>query len=193
MCFGSRKDGDTGVARSREIDKQIRQDEKRMTREVKLLLLGAGESGKSTILKQMKLIYTQGFSKSEKLEWKPVIFNNIVQSFKTIHDAMNELNISFEKPESEKHMALVLIEREIGLEERMPLDYLEPVKALWQDAGVKAAIAKGNEYAYTTISHTSLRMSIDCGQSTTCPTTRISFARDYEQQVSQKRYSTWAN
>jgi hypothetical protein len=49
----------------------------------------------------MKLIYTQGFSKSEKLEWKPVIFNNIVQSFKTIHDAMNELNISFEKPESE--------------------------------------------------------------------------------------------
>jgi guanine nucleotide-binding protein subunit alpha len=40
MCFGSRKDGDTGVARSREIDKQIRQDEKRMTREVKLLLLG---------------------------------------------------------------------------------------------------------------------------------------------------------
>ncbi|CAG9949696.1 unnamed protein product [Clonostachys rosea f. rosea IK726] len=208
MCFGSRKDGDTGVARSREIDKQIRQDEKRMTREVKLLLLGAGESGKSTILKQMKLIYTQGFSKSEKLEWKPVIFNNIVQSFKTIHDAMNELNISFEKPESEvrllsqqpqintsrelsnhhgpralcppgspgvmraftvrnaarganrgvekiqiggdwgtKHMALVLIEREIGLEERMPLDYLEPVKALWQDAGVKAAIAKGNEYA----------------------------------------------
>ncbi|VUC20234.1 unnamed protein product [Clonostachys rosea] len=147
MCFGSRKDGDTGAARSREIDKQIRQDEKRMTREVKLLLLGAGESGKSTILKQMKLIYTQGFSKSEKLEWKPVIFNNIVQSFKTIHDAMNELGISFEKPESEKHMALVLIEREIGLEERMPLDYLEPVKALWQDAGVKAAIAKGNEYA----------------------------------------------
>ena len=27
---------------------------------------GAGESGKSTILKQMKLIYSQGFSKSER-------------------------------------------------------------------------------------------------------------------------------
>jgi guanine nucleotide-binding protein subunit alpha len=40
MCFGSREKGDGGVARSRDIDKQIRQDEKKMTKEVKLLLLG---------------------------------------------------------------------------------------------------------------------------------------------------------
>jgi guanine nucleotide-binding protein subunit alpha len=42
MCFGSRKTGDdAGAARSRELDKQIRADEKRMAKEVKLLLLGA--------------------------------------------------------------------------------------------------------------------------------------------------------
>jgi G-protein alpha subunit len=63
--------------------------------------IGAGESGKSTVLKQMKLIYAQGFSKNEKLEWKPVIFSNIIQSFKTIHEAMVELNIQFEYPENE--------------------------------------------------------------------------------------------
>lgn len=39
MCFGSRK-VDTGEIRSRELDKVIRQDEKRMSKEVKLLLLG---------------------------------------------------------------------------------------------------------------------------------------------------------
>lgn len=44
-------------------------------------------------------------------------------------------------------MAKVLVEREISAEEPMPADYLEPVKALWQDGGVKSAIAKGNEYA----------------------------------------------
>lgn len=49
----------------------------------------------------MKLIYATGFSKTEKLEWRPVVFNNIVQSFRMIHDAMKELDISFEKPESE--------------------------------------------------------------------------------------------
>jgi hypothetical protein len=40
MCFGGREKEDSGVARSRELDKLIRQDEKRMSKEVKLLLLG---------------------------------------------------------------------------------------------------------------------------------------------------------
>ena len=64
-------------------------------------LAGAGESGKSTVLKQMKLIYSQGFSKNEKLEWKPVVFNNIVHSFRLIFDAMQELEIEFQYKENE--------------------------------------------------------------------------------------------
>lgn len=40
MCFGSREKSDGGGVRSRELDKIIRQDEKRMAKEVKLLLLG---------------------------------------------------------------------------------------------------------------------------------------------------------
>jgi guanine nucleotide-binding protein subunit alpha len=147
----------------------------------------------------MKLIYSQGFSRAEKLEWKPVVFSNVVQSFKTINDAMSELKIEFEKSENEvrmnlrsrpphpwlcsprdilrgigttlirvywelfaqhaafemslllttlqKNMAHVLVEREIAAEDRLPLDYLDPVKALWVDKGVKMAIAKGNAYA----------------------------------------------
>jgi hypothetical protein len=65
------------------------------------VIAGAGESGKSTVLKQMKLIYAQGFSKNEKLEWKPVIFGNIVQSFRLIFDAMNEMGIKFDIEENE--------------------------------------------------------------------------------------------
>lgn len=40
MCFGCRSKGDDGAARSSELDRIIRQDEKRLSREVKLLLLG---------------------------------------------------------------------------------------------------------------------------------------------------------
>ncbi|PHH67457.1 hypothetical protein CDD81_71 [Ophiocordyceps australis] len=147
MCFGSRSKHSGDLSRSRDIDRVIRQDEKRMQKEVKLLLLGAGESGKSTILKQMKLIYSQGFNKNERLECKPVIFSNIVQAFRTISEAMNELGYRFDSADNEKYMAHVLVERDIALEESLPRDLLEPIKALWQDSGVKAAIAKGNEYA----------------------------------------------
>lgn len=41
MCFGGGEKEDVeGANKSREIDKIIRQDEKKMAREVKLLLLG---------------------------------------------------------------------------------------------------------------------------------------------------------
>jgi hypothetical protein len=43
----------------------------------------------------MRLIYSQGFSKSEKEEWRAIIFNNILSAFKVILDAMEELGIEF--------------------------------------------------------------------------------------------------
>lgn len=49
----------------------------------------------------MKLIYSQGFNKNERLEWKPVVFSNIVQSFRTIFEAMTELNYEFDNPDNE--------------------------------------------------------------------------------------------
>lgn len=49
----------------------------------------------------MKLIYTQGFSKNERLDFKPVIFNNIVQSFKTISEAMAEMGFDYDSPDNE--------------------------------------------------------------------------------------------
>jgi guanine nucleotide-binding protein subunit alpha len=57
-------------------------------------------------LKQMKLIYAQGFSKNERLEWKPVVFNNVVQSMRLIFDVMNDQSIEFENKENEvrKHL-----------------------------------------------------------------------------------------
>ena len=50
--------------------------------QVKLLLLGAGESGKSTFLKQMRILHGEGYGKEDLLKFRPVVYSNIVKGMK---------------------------------------------------------------------------------------------------------------
>lgn len=62
---------------------------------------GAGESGKSTILKQMRLIYTNGFGEQERKEIRQVIFSNMVVAFKIIREEMIDMGLKYERPATE--------------------------------------------------------------------------------------------
>ena len=87
------------VDSSRKIDKQLRKDFSLDSQTVKLLLLGAGQSGKSTIVKQMKLIHPlmdrkePGFTDNEKIDAKIAIYANMVDAMMCLLDAVADLNI----------------------------------------------------------------------------------------------------
>ena len=49
---------------------------------MKLLLLGAGESGKSTFLKQMRILHGKGYDEAALLEYRSVVYSNIVKGMK---------------------------------------------------------------------------------------------------------------
>ncbi|XP_011910173.1 PREDICTED: guanine nucleotide-binding protein G(i) subunit alpha-1 [Cercocebus atys] len=83
------------VERSKMIDRNLREDGEKAAREVKLLLLGAGESGKSTIVKQMKIIHEAGYSEEECKQYKAVVYSNTIQSIIAIIRAMGRLKIDF--------------------------------------------------------------------------------------------------
>ena len=70
-----------------------KQEQELVDREIKLLLLGAGESGKSTIVKQMKIIHDNGYSLREKEMFRPVVFCNAVQSLLTIIKVLEVLAV----------------------------------------------------------------------------------------------------
>ncbi|KAF8536800.1 guanine nucleotide binding protein, alpha subunit [Trichophaea hybrida] len=145
MCMGG--DIDLDAKRHNEIEKLIRQDEKRLAKEVKLLLLGAGESGKSTILKQMKLIHASGFSKNDREDHKVIIFTNLLDSLKIILEAMENYDLGLEKPENEAYVDLVIMERELSRGEPFPKEYQLAFRSLWADSGVQRAVQRGNEFA----------------------------------------------
>lgn len=63
----------------------------------KYYYIGAGESGKSTIAKQMKNIYLDGFTADERLQYKEIIYSNIVSSMKTLIEACPKYGCSIEK------------------------------------------------------------------------------------------------
>ncbi len=53
-----------------QIEKDLRAEEKRRQREHRILLLGCGEAGKSTFIKQMRIIHSDGFSQEERMDFK---------------------------------------------------------------------------------------------------------------------------
>ncbi|EQL02813.1 Guanine nucleotide binding protein (G-protein), alpha subunit [Ophiocordyceps sinensis CO18] len=59
---------------------------------------------------------------------------------------MAELDCTFDSYENERFMTHILENADIQLHNALPQGYLKPIKALWHDHGVKAAITKGNEY-----------------------------------------------
>ncbi|KAG0768190.1 hypothetical protein G6F57_002601 [Rhizopus arrhizus] len=133
-----------GKERNKEIDTQIKRDRINMRKEIKMLLLGAGESGKSTILKQMKLIHDGGYTPEERENFKEVIFSNTMQSMIVTLEAMDSLGISFRNPQNQLHKKLVL-------EAPPQTDYLgselvDAIYSLWGDPGVQECVSRANEF-----------------------------------------------
>ncbi|KAJ7605110.1 guanine nucleotide binding protein, alpha subunit [Mycena polygramma] len=87
---------------SDQIDDDLRKEraerKKRARREVKLLLLGQSESGKSTVLKNFRLKYAPTQWKAELRSWRAVIQLNLIQNVITILDVMQERLATIDSP-----------------------------------------------------------------------------------------------
>ncbi|CAH8526746.1 unnamed protein product [Schistosoma margrebowiei] len=132
--------------KSRAIEKQIRHDAEKSMKEVKLLLLGAGECGKSTVLKQMKIIHGEGYREEERKEYKPIIFANTLQSMIKILKAMETLDITadgFDQADELKHLNGYLPTVEEG---DFPEDLSKLLLKLWNNTSVQKCFARSKEY-----------------------------------------------
>ena len=133
--------------RSKAIDKQLKIDGDMMANEIKLLLLGTGESGKSTIVKQMKIIHDKGFSKEECLQYRALVYSNTVQSLATILRAMNQLKISLAEPFNAKDVKkFFAFANDFEESDDFPTDLSSAMKRLWLDSGVQLSFTKSREY-----------------------------------------------
>jgi len=126
------------------IDNEIEIEKTRLEKQFKLLLLGAGESGKTTVSKQMKIIHLDGFTKNEKDDYKTLIVNNLIMNMQVLVAATRDLGIQV-NPENED-----AYKRFLGLPENSVFTLQEPItsdiKALWADSGVQKTYSQSSTF-----------------------------------------------
>lgn len=144
-CCVSAEEAD-GKRRNDEIENQLKRDRMLMRNEVKMLLLGAGESGKSTILKQMKLIHDNGYSIDERESFREIIFSNTVQSMRVILEAMEAMDIPLQDARNSYHVQVILSLPNQLEGETLPHEVAVAIKSLWYDPGVQMCFSRSREY-----------------------------------------------
>lgn len=135
------------VQRSLDIDKNLASENVQRQNEIKLLLLGAGESGKSTFVKQMKIIHENGFSRDECKQYKPVVYSNTIQSLAAVIKGMDLLGITWANPARRDDAMLLfgVTARHADTEPFTP-GLLAAMKRLWADPGVQLCFKRSSEY-----------------------------------------------
>ena len=83
-CLGLNAEEREAIKASWAVERRMSLDNTNEKKKIKLLLLGAGESGKSTIFKQMRVLYGALLTEEEKQQITPVVYANTISSMKIL-------------------------------------------------------------------------------------------------------------
>ena len=140
------------LRRSKAIDRRLQQEKKNLKQEIKILLLGAGESGKSTFLKQMRIIHGRDYSEQDRIEYRGTIYHNVLKGVKILVEARRRLQIPLEDPRNEEYGQLVAsYHRNHELSPEEFHGFVEALTSLWKDSGIQNTVARSNEFQLASI------------------------------------------
>ncbi|KAM4688642.1 guanine nucleotide-binding protein G(olf) subunit alpha isoform 1-T1 [Discoglossus pictus] len=132
---------------SKSIDRVLKEQKREYKQTHRLLLLGAGESGKSTIVKQMRILHVNGFNSEEKKQKIQDIRKNVKDAIVTIVSAMGTLIPPVPVANPANQFRLDYIKSIAPLSDfDYTQEFFEHAQKLWDDDGVKACYERSNEY-----------------------------------------------
>ncbi|BGP41133.1 hypothetical protein JCM10449v2_005103 [Rhodotorula kratochvilovae] len=120
----------------------LRDEEQRLAREAKILLLGPGSSGKSTILKQMKVIHLSGFTTAELEAYRQQIFVNVREGMRACLAVLEQEGFELAEPTLLDYRIDIIYAEDLRERQPFPLELLGPIKALWMDRGMQQVLRK---------------------------------------------------
>jgi GTPase SAR1 family protein len=148
ICASDSPKGDADEEkRNKALSRQMRADADDLEAIIKLLLLGAGQSGKSTLFKQMISIYGDGFSVEERQGYKSIIHSNVLASIVVLVDQAKVYAAHDEKfhldPEMEPLATMV---REMKTDDELDIKLAEAIEQLWHNEAIQLTYERNAEY-----------------------------------------------
>jgi len=130
------------LKRSKFIERLLKTDHKKNQNLLKIILLGTGESGKSTIIKQMKLIHQGGFSTEERNSHSQVILDTL---FGTINLLIQEAKQNGIEIEAQAEISIVQEKPISTSNSGLSKEVANALKILWSDPGIQETLKQRNK------------------------------------------------
>jgi len=119
----------------------------------KLLLLGSGESGKSTVFKQIKKLHNPSgeYPKEELVNAKSAIYANILHSIRMLADGCHKYNMPLAAGNEERAQRIIdIVDNNTALAISGAATYTtevaDDVKALWNDPAIREMFSRRYEF-----------------------------------------------
>lgn len=139
------EDDKMALAVNKEIDRMLKVHKRMDRRELKLLLLGTGESGKSTFIKQMRIIHGSGFSEQDRKSYAKLVHQNIVTCVQSLVGAMETFRVPYVREENKVNGKMIRALDVYSIQQLEKHQALA-IKKLWGDPGIQKCYEKRSEF-----------------------------------------------
>lgn len=124
--------------RNRAIEAQQINSQNKDEQIKKLLLLGAGESGKSTLFKQMITLYGKGYPEEERITYKPIVYQNTINALQILLTNSEILEIVDETTQiSDTNRERAELFIDLSIDSGITKEIAADIKLLWNDPGIQ--------------------------------------------------------
>ena len=150
-CCTGQKGKDEGeflpktTAEASAIDEELELSGQQEKLKFKILLLGSGESGKSTVLKQLKLIHRISLTPQEVKEFASSLKRNSIECMNVLIEQAKQFEYQFETDE-QKAMADVLLKVDADTADEITTDVADAIKQLWKSEAIIKTYGRKNEF-----------------------------------------------
>ncbi|EGF82632.1 hypothetical protein BATDEDRAFT_29442 [Batrachochytrium dendrobatidis JAM81] len=108
----------------------------------RLLILGSGDSGKTTLLKQMRLFYGEGFTLEEIEAYRLLLLENVINCMSAYLALCDHLNL----PIIHQHERLHYVSYSHAGRSYLPADLPPIISILWNEPSVQQVVLLGPNY-----------------------------------------------